>query len=65
MTVIAQEPHIPGRLAEAIRQWDDEVGTYKGKKNWDYLVLPYLDEQHRKQVESGLLEAHPEGDFPF
>jgi len=65
VTVIAQEPHIPGRLAEAIRGWDDSVSQYKGKKHWENILLPYLDEQHRLQVETGVLETREEGAFPF
>jgi hypothetical protein len=65
VTVIAQEPHVPGRLAEAIRNWDDTVSNYKGKKHWENILLPYLDEQHRLQVESGVLETKEEGGFPF
>ncbi|KAK5208330.1 hypothetical protein LTR72_005946 [Exophiala xenobiotica] len=65
VTVIAQEPHVPGRLAEAIRNWDDTVSNYKGKKHWEHILLPYLDEQHRLQVESGVLETKEEGGFPF
>lgn len=65
VTVIAQEPHIPGRLAEAIRAWDDTVSKYKGKKHWENILLPYLDEQHRLQVESGVLESKEEREFPL
>jgi hypothetical protein len=65
VTVIAQEPHVPGRLAEAIRNWDDTMGYYKGKKHWEGILLPYLDEMHRMQVESGVLEGKTEGEFPF
>jgi hypothetical protein len=65
VTVIAQEPHVPGRLAEAIRNWDDTMGYYKGKKHWEGILLPYLDEMHQKQVESGVLEGKQEGEFPF
>ncbi|KAK5189190.1 hypothetical protein LTR92_010822 [Exophiala xenobiotica] len=65
VTVIAQEPHVPGRLAEAVRNWDDTVSNYKGKKHWEHILLPYLDEQHRLQVESGVLETKEEGGFPF
>ena len=65
VTVIAQEPHVPGRLAEAIRNWDDTMSYYKGKKHWDDILLPYLDEMHQKQVESGLLAGAEEGTFPF
>lgn len=65
ITVIAQEPHVPGRLADAIRNWDDTMGHYKGRKHWEGIMLPYLDEMHRKQVESGVLEGEQEGVFPF
>jgi hypothetical protein len=67
VTVIAKEPHVPGRLAEAIRQWDGTVSFYKGRKHWEDTLLPYLDEMHRLQVESGVLDdgEKGEGEFPF
>lgn len=65
VTIIAKEPHVPGRLAEAIRQWDETVSVYKGKKHWEHLLLPYLDEQHRLQVKSGVLEERVEREFPY
>ena len=65
VTVIAKEAHLPGRLAEAIRTWDDVVSNYKGKKHWEHILLPYLDSQHRLQEESGLLEKQEEGEFPY
>ncbi|EKG14212.1 hypothetical protein MPH_08587 [Macrophomina phaseolina MS6] len=65
ITVIAKEPHVPGRLAEAVRQWDDTVSVYKGRKHWEHLLLPYLDEQHRLQVESGILNKHAEKEYPY
>ncbi|KAK3179131.1 hypothetical protein K4F52_009377 [Lecanicillium sp. MT-2017a] len=65
VTVIAKEPHIPGRLAEAIRAWDDKVSFYKGRKHWEDILLPYLDEQHKLQQESGVLERHTESSFPY
>lgn len=65
VTTIAQEPHIPGRLAEAIRNWDETVSYYKGKAHWEQVLLPYLDEQHRLQMNSGLLEVNEEGSFPY
>ncbi|KAF4305565.1 hypothetical protein GTA08_BOTSDO06176 [Botryosphaeria dothidea] len=65
VTVIAKEPHVPGRLAEAIRQWDETVSVYKGKKHWEHLLLPYLDEQHRLQVENDVLQEHVEREFPY
>lgn len=64
VTTIAKEPHVPGRLAEAIRQWDADVSAYKGREHWEKLLLPYLDEQHRIQVESGILEKS-EAEYPY
>lgn len=61
---IAKEPHVPGRLAEAIRQWDESVAAYKGKAHWEHILLPYLDEQHELQRKSGVLDR-PEGKFPY
>ncbi|KAF2850214.1 hypothetical protein T440DRAFT_468575 [Plenodomus tracheiphilus IPT5] len=65
VAAIAQEPHVPGRLAEAIRAWDDTVSYYKGRSHWEDLLLPYLDEMHQKQVASGVLDTTQEGAFPF
>ncbi|BCS17190.1 heme-dependent oxidative N-demethylase family protein [Aspergillus puulaauensis] len=65
VTVIAQEPHVPGRLAESIRSWDETVSRYKGRDKWEHILLPYLDEQHKRQAENGLLDQCEEGEFPF
>ncbi|KAJ4392800.1 hypothetical protein N0V91_011250 [Didymella pomorum] len=65
VTVIAQEPHVPGRLAEAIRNWDDTMSYYKGKKHWEDILLPYLDKMHQQQVDSGVLNTEEERAFPF
>ncbi|KAL4995051.1 hypothetical protein BDV10DRAFT_203303 [Aspergillus recurvatus] len=65
VTTIAKEPHVPGRLAEAIRNWDETVSKYKGKSHWEHILLPYLDEQHQLQKESGVLGNYTEGEFPF
>ncbi|KAH6869130.1 hypothetical protein B0T10DRAFT_611650 [Thelonectria olida] len=65
ITTIVKEPHVPGRLAEAIEQWDEPTSMYKGKHHWAAILLPYLHEQDRLQKESGLLEAAPEGEYPY
>ncbi|OAA37820.1 hypothetical protein ISF_09905 [Cordyceps fumosorosea ARSEF 2679] len=65
ITAVAEEPHVPGRLAEAIEQWDETVSTWKGKHHWADILLPYLHEQERLQKESGLLKRVAEGDYPF
>lgn len=64
VTKIAQEPHVPGRLAEAIRSWDDTVSFYKGKSHWDKILLPYLDQQDKLQKERGEIKD-AEADFPY
>ncbi|KAJ5817184.1 hypothetical protein N7447_009417 [Penicillium robsamsonii] len=64
VTKLAQEPHIPGRLAEAIRNWDETVSYYKGKSSWDKILMPYLEEQERVQKEQGLVEE-TEDKFPY
>ncbi|RKL25541.1 hypothetical protein BFJ68_g178 [Fusarium oxysporum] len=65
ITTIAQEPHVPGRLAEAIENWDEAASKYKGKHHWADILLPYLHEQDDLQKKSGVLEKIPEGSFPY
>ncbi|KAJ5184352.1 hypothetical protein N7491_007780 [Penicillium cf. griseofulvum] len=54
VTGIVEEPYVPGRLADAIRSWGDDVSRYKGKERYQDVLLEFLDEQHRIQVEGGL-----------
>jgi hypothetical protein len=65
VTELVKEPFVPGRLAEAIRQWDDVVSAYKGRMHWDGILLPYLDEMHEKQKREGVLDGRAEGEFPY
>jgi hypothetical protein len=66
ITSLAQEPHVPGRLASAIRSWGDDVSKYKGKERYGTVLLEYLDGEHRKQVEGGLDVDGEEGiGYPF
>ena len=51
---IANEPYIPGRLADAIRSWDVDVSEYKGKERYEEVLLEYLDKRHEEQVHQGL-----------
>ncbi|KAJ5995559.1 hypothetical protein N7481_002536 [Penicillium waksmanii] len=64
VTKVSREPHVPGRLAEAIRSWDETVSFYKGKSHWDKILLPYLDEQDKLQKERGEIKI-AEADFPY
>lgn len=54
ITEMAQEPFVPGRLASAIRSWDDEISRYKGKEKYGNVLLEYLDGKHEEQLRSGL-----------
>jgi len=54
ITEIAKEPYVPGRLASAVRSWGDDVSKYKGKDRYQEVLLEYLDQKHREQVEEGL-----------
>jgi alpha-1,2-mannosyltransferase len=51
---IVREDYVPGRLADAIRSWGDEVGVYKGREKYQDVLLEFLDRKHREQVEGGL-----------
>lgn len=51
---IANQPYVPGRLASAVRSWGDDVAKYKGRAMYQDVLLKYLDEKHREQVDGGL-----------
>ena len=70
ITAIAKEPGVPGRLASAVRSWGDDVAKYKGRERYQDVLLEYLDEQHRQQVEKSVVsEDYAEEDegrkYPF
>lgn len=67
ITEIAEEAYVPGRLASAVRSWGDDVSKYKGKERYQEVLLEYLDQKHREQVEGGL-EVEKEDEvrsYPF
>ena len=55
VTNLAQEAYVPGRLASAVRSWDGNVAVYKGREKYGTVLLDYLDEQHQKQLDDGLI----------
>lgn len=58
---------MPGRLASAVRSWGDDVSKYKGKERYEDVLLEYLDQKHKEQVEAGL-EVEKEDEvrsYPF
>ncbi|OAQ72462.1 mannosyl transferase [Pochonia chlamydosporia 170] len=54
VTEIVQEEYVPGRLASAVRSWDDNVSIYKGREKYGDILLEYLDKKHQEQIENGL-----------
>ena len=54
ITEIAEEPYVPGRLAEAVRSWGEDVSKYKGRDRYGEVLLEYLDKKHERQVAEGL-----------
>ena len=66
VTMIAKEPGVPGRLASAVRSWGDDVSKYKGKERYQKVLLEYLDAEHKKQLEEGVITGDEEdGRYPF
>ncbi|CCF41519.1 hypothetical protein CH063_11769 [Colletotrichum higginsianum] len=54
VTELVAEDYVPGRLASAIRSWDETVANYKGREKYETVLLEYLDREHQKQVARGL-----------
>lgn len=54
ITEIAEEPYVPGRLADAVRSWGDDVAKYKGRDRYGEVLLDYLDKKHEEQLANGL-----------
>ena len=69
ITKIAQEPGVPGRLASGVRSWGGDVSKYKGRERYGEVLLDYLDNEHTKQVEAGLVQEEDDEDtrasYPF
>ncbi|CAE6410503.1 unnamed protein product [Rhizoctonia solani] len=66
VTKLAEEPGVPGRMADAIRSWPPDVAEYKGQHLYVDAVLSYLDERHRHQVENGIVqEGRQDENYPF
>ncbi|EPQ59518.1 hypothetical protein GLOTRDRAFT_136372 [Gloeophyllum trabeum ATCC 11539] len=63
---LAKEKGVPGRMASAIRSWPEDVAKYKGRRLYQDILLPYLDERHRMQLENGeAIEGEHVADYPF
>jgi len=55
VTKVAAEAGVPGRLASGVRSWGDDVARYKGRERYGDVLLEYLDGEHRRQVEEGVV----------
>ncbi|TFK56026.1 hypothetical protein OE88DRAFT_694681 [Heliocybe sulcata] len=66
VTDLTKEKGIPGRMASAVRSWPEDVAKYKGRRLHEDVLLPYLDECHRQQLERGeAVEGEQTTDYPF
>lgn len=65
VTKMTDEPYVPGRLASGIKSWDEDVAKYKGRARWGDVLIPWLEEQHRRQMEGGLREEDEELVFKY
>jgi len=54
VTEICEELYVPGRLASAVRSWADDVSRYRGKEQFQEVLLEYLDNKHQEQLANGL-----------
>jgi len=52
---ICEEPYVPGRLASAVRSWTGDVAIYRGRAQFQEVLLEYLDKKHEEQLASGLV----------
>ena len=50
ITEICAEVGVPGRLASAVRSWEEDVAKYKGRERYGDVLLEYLDGKHEEQV---------------
>ena len=37
-----------------MRSWSDDVSTYRGRAQFQEVLLEYLDEKHEQQLANGL-----------
>ncbi|KII95957.1 hypothetical protein PLICRDRAFT_234134 [Plicaturopsis crispa FD-325 SS-3] len=62
---LGREKGVPGRMASAVRSWGEDVAIYKGQAFYRDVLLGYLDECHREQVESGVISADERVQTPY
>jgi Protein of unknown function (DUF3445) len=76
---MCKEKWVPGRFASAIKSWGDDVARYKGLRAYkdvcvhlrnlltSQVLLPFLEEEHQRQLREGLISESGEEDlrYPF
>ncbi|CAM1504159.1 Fc.00g017500.m01.CDS01 [Cosmosporella sp. VM-42] len=63
---VAQESGVPGRLASLVRSWEPELAAHKGRHMYEHVLLPYLDNLHKTQVETGVCgDGRLPSNFPY
>uniref|UniRef100_A0A0W0G467 Uncharacterized protein n=2 Tax=Moniliophthora roreri TaxID=221103 RepID=A0A0W0G467_MONRR len=50
---LGKEKGVPARLASAVRSWPEGVGRYKGRDNYETVLLDYLDKCAEEQRRDG------------
>jgi hypothetical protein len=50
---LGKEKGVPARLASAVRSWPEGVGRYKGRDNYETVLLEYLDKCAEEQRKEG------------
>ncbi|KAF8529810.1 hypothetical protein JB92DRAFT_2695822 [Gautieria morchelliformis] len=66
VTELVHEPGVPGRLAAAIRGWDEAVARRKERDTYADVLLPWLDDLHKKQIDASMIDAKDESSrYPF
>lgn len=66
LTEICKEPHVPRRLLDGMKSWEDDVADYKGFEKYKDVVLPYLEMRAEQQEnEEGYTMDNEPQVYPF
>lgn len=65
ITEIAEEPHVPRRLLNAIHSWTDDVREYRGFEKFKDVILPYLELKAEEQEKRGYITQNEPLVYPF
>lgn len=65
MVEMCKEDYIPRRLYNGIVSWTDDVKEYRGYDKFADVLLPYLDEEAKKQEARGLTVESEPVSYPY